>query len=537
MGGPGRHPYELLSLRAIGLTVVLALLSPAGDSASGLYKKARKAQAKGNFTDAYLLASKAVALNPDNSEYWHFSQAVRRQALPGLKLDVGETAIGGSETPALDTGLLTDAEARQAREMLPPVRLSGAAGRKSFNVRGDSKRLFEEVLKQFGLGVIFDADYQPSRPLQFRMDDVTWVEAARSLEALTGSFVIPVTEKVALVAKDTLPKRTEYEPTMTAVIPYPEPLTPQEVQEAVTAVRTIFDLTKVGVDNGRHAVVIKDRVSRLKPAIEFIRQLMLNRAQVVTEIELLSFNADSSLSYGISLQSKFPVAWFGNPTPFTATPTYPSGASLFPTFGGGKSGFGIGITNTNLMASFSRGQSQSILRAELLSLDGHPAQLHVGDRYPILTSGYYGDTSSGGTAYRPPPTVNFEDLGIVLKVTPHVHGSSGVTLEIEAEFKTLTGQASNDIPVISNRKFSTRASLNFEETAVLAGVVQNSLSQSWSGLPLLARIPLLRSNDKSTLSNQLLLTLRPRLVSLSPSEFPGYAIRNGSEVHPLSPLD
>ena len=80
------------------------------------------------------------------------------------------------------------------------------------------------------------------------MENVTWTEAARSLEACTGTFIIAVTDKVGLVAKDTLPKRTELEPAMSVVIPYPEPLTPQELQEAVTAARTLFDLTKVGVD-------------------------------------------------------------------------------------------------------------------------------------------------------------------------------------------------------------------------------------------------------------------------------------------------
>jgi hypothetical protein len=457
--------------------------------------------------------------------------------MPGLKLDFGKPAPEEEAKEAIDPGLMTEDEARQAREALPPIKLVGTAGRKSFNLRGDSKRLFTEVLKQFGLEVIFDADYQATQPVQFRMEDVTWVEAARSLETVTGSFVIAVTDKVALVAKDTPPKRTEYEPTMTAVVPFLEPLTPQEVQEAVTAIRTLFDLTKVGVDNGRHSVVIKDRVSRVKPAVEMFRQLMLNRAQVITEVELLSVNSDSTLSYGISLQSKFPVAWFGNPTPFTATSTYPSGATYFPTIGGGDSAFGLGIANTGFLAGLTKGRSTSIMHADLRSLDGQAAQLHVGDRYPILTSGYYGNTGGSGTVYRPPPTVNFEDLGIVLKVTPRVHGSRSVTLEIEAEFKSLTGQASNDIPVISNRKFATHANLEFEETAVLAGVVQNTLTQSWSGLPLLVKIPLLRTNDKSTLSTQLLLTLKPRLVSLGPTEYPGYAIRTGSELRPLSPLD
>ncbi len=53
-------------------------------------------------------------------------------------------------------------------------------------------------------------------------------------------------------------------------------------------------------------------------------------------------------------------------------------------------------------------------------MDGLPATLHVGEKYPIITSGYFGNTSGSGTVYTPPPTVSFEDLGLLIKVTPHV---------------------------------------------------------------------------------------------------------------------
>jgi type II secretory pathway component GspD/PulD (secretin) len=139
--------------------------------------------------------------------------------------------------------------------------------------------------------------------------------------------------------------------------------------------------------------------------------------------------------------------------------------------------------------------------------------------------------------YTPPPTVNFEDLGIVLKVTPRVHGLDSVSLEIEAEFKTLTGEALNGIPVIANRKFTTRVRTTFEETAVIAGLVRETLSQSWSGIPLLVKVPALRNNDKSSDLTQILLTLRPRLVNLPPSEIPTVPVRAGSETRPLTPLD
>jgi type II secretory pathway component GspD/PulD (secretin) len=291
----------------------------------------------------------------------------------------------------------------------------------------------------------------------------------------------------------------------------------------------------MGIDNGRRQVLFRDRVSRLRPAIDLFRQLMVHRAHVVTEVELVGVNSSSTTKYGIQFQSTFPLTWLGNPTPFHVNP--PTAATSLVTFGGGLTMFGVALTNSAFYASASRGNTISLIHAELRGLDGQPAQLHVGDRYPVITAGFTGAGSASGSGRTPPPTVNFEELGIVMKITPHVHGMESVTLEIEAEFKTLTGQAENGIPVISNRKFASRVRMKFDEVAVMAGLVRDTITQSWNGVPLLAAIPALRVNDKTREVNELLLTIQPRLVNLPPSESITWAVRSGSESRPLTPLD
>lgn len=515
------------------VTLGAALWGAPAERARGVYKEARKALDKGDYTQAYLLSSQAVALDPETPEYWQFSQAVRTRGLAGLKVEL--TPEQNVETAAPTLPPVADEDYRQARTALPPPILHGAAGRKSFHLRVDAKQLFERLAKDYGLDVVFDSDYQAGSPVEFRLEDADWKEALRAAESVTGSFLVALSEKLALVAKDTTQKRTELERVMTVLIPFPEPLTPQDVQEAARAVQSTFDMTKMGIDNNRRIVLFRDRVSRLRPAMDLFQQLMVHRAQVVTEVELLSVNDNSDLSYGLDLQTSFPVVMLGNPTPFqTPSPTLsPNMAS----FGGGKTKMAVSIASTNLLARMSKGESRSLVKAELRGVDGQPAQLHVGDRYPIMTNGYFGNTTGTGTVYTPPPTVNFEDLGVVLKVTPRVHGVDSVSLEIEAEFKTLTGEALNGIPVIANRKFTTRVRTTFEETTVIAGLVRETLSQSWSGIPLLVKVPALRNNDKSSDLTQILLTLRPRLVNLPPSEIPTVAVRAGSETRPLTPLD
>ncbi|MGC4053602.1 MAG: hypothetical protein QM757_30810 [Paludibaculum sp.] len=551
-----------MSLRIYTLALCLCAPGFAGESAPSLFRKARKAESRQDYAAAYLLATQAVAVDPQKPEYWNFAQAVRSKALPNLKVGLtpvpvaaipadGEPGAEGEvqEKTGIKTGEsapsggptfpgITDSELKEARQLRPLPRLDGGPALKSFNLRGDAKRLFEQVFQAYGLSVVFDSDYQAGPPVLFRVENIGWQEAIRDLENVTSSFVVPISPKVALVAKDTTAKRTEVEPVISVVIPFPEPLSPQEVQEAARAVQSTFDMTKMGIDNGRRLVLFRDRVSRLRPALELFQELMVHRGQIVTDVELISVNKDSSLSLGMTLPSSSPFTFVGDISPVGYTPVFTGDKNTYATFGGGRSRFAMGLMSASLFASMSRGQTNSLMKAELLGVDGQAAQLHVGDRYPVITSVYSGAATGSTTGgYGTAPSINFEDLGIVLKITPHLHGTESVTLEVEAEFKALAGSAVNDIPVISERKFSMKTRVKYSETAVIAGLVRETLTQSWSGIPVLALAAPLRDNDKSTEQTQLLLTVHPRLVNLPPSEFPSPQVWVGSESRPRTVLE
>ena len=121
-----------------------------------------------------------------------------------------------------------------------------------------------------------------------------------------------------------------------------------------------------------------------------------------------------------------------------------------------------------------------------------------------------------------PPAVTFEDLGLVIKVTPRVNGAGEVTLDLEAEFKALTGQAFNDIPVIANRKLQTEVRLRHGEWAVVAGLMNASQARTISGLAGLSRVPCWghcsAGEGATNTKNEVLLILKPALLSLPPSE-------------------
>jgi hypothetical protein len=524
-------PKTAASLTAI--LVAACLCAGAADRASALYREARRAEKRGDLAGAYLKASQAVALAPSAAEYWNYSQAMRTRALaalepapkPGMEVDAAPALPAGWEITAEDLALL--------RELAPPPVLEGAGGRKSFRLQAPPRALFEQVARDYGIETVFDREYPDGPPVSFRLQDADWREAFIALETVTGSFVIPLAPRRAMIARDTPQKRAELEPVMNVLFPLPDSLKTQDVQEMARAVQSAFDIARVGFDLNRRIVLFRDRVSKLKPAILLFDQLLAHRGQVTVEVELLALNETSTLNLGLLLRSSYPVAFAANPTPFTFRPQ-PDGKTM-AALGGGKTTMAVTVIDGELFSALVRGRALTVVRSEIRSLDGESATVHIGDRFPVVTQSFAGTVEFQGPAYRPAPTIQFEELGIVLKMTPRVHDARELTLELEAEFKSLAGETLNGIPVISNRKFSSRLRTRFGEVALLTGVVSESIGQSWSGVPLVSLLPGLQSRTRTLDRTVLLLTVTPRLEALPPAEMPSFPIRTGSEARPLTP--
>ena len=341
----------------------------------------------------------------------------------------------------------------EARQGLPPPRLAGSSEKKSFDLKGDARDIFENVAGAYGLLVVFESDYQSPPHFTFRMTDAGYEEALRALETVANSFLVPVNDRLALVMRDTPQKRTERSQTMSAAFPIPERMSVQDAQEMMAAVQQTLDIRRVVTDPTRHVVFMRDQAAKVIAARQMFYNLSRLRPQIAVDVELLTVDKTSSLNYGISLPNELSVV------NFQGAMSLPNALRAIEHLTGFATPFALGITQATAFATLARSSATTLLESQIVSLDGQAATLHVGERYPIATNQYIGNTSGVGQVFTPPPTVNFEDLGLVLKVTPSVNEDHDVTLDVDADFKELgAASAVSGLPIIVNRKYAGKSS-------------------------------------------------------------------------------
>ncbi len=300
-------------------------------SARQLYKQGRKSEKQKDFARAYLRYAEAAAKDPSKQEYWIRAEALRTRAATAANV---MPVFGNEPSLAEEPETLPHATAKEvedARKPQPPFELRATGVRRDFNLRADARALWEQVAKQYGLDVIFDGDYQAT-VIRFRITDSGYREAFYTLMTVTGSFIVPISDRVFMVVKDTEQKRREVENHIAVTVPIPEPVTVQEAQELGRAVQQLMEIQRFSIDSAQRLVIFRDRASKVRPAQAVLEQMLHHKPEIALEVELISVAKTTSLEFGLSLPTDFPLVSFadlGRHQRFI-----PSGFLNFLTFGG-----------------------------------------------------------------------------------------------------------------------------------------------------------------------------------------------------------
>ena len=426
-----------------------------------------------------------------------------------------------SETtePAVELeGSITPRDLDEAVLLGEPRHLKPFPGTRTFHLRGDVKALYERVSQEFGYMLVLDRDLVNAPPIQIRFDveDATYDTALHLLEAATNTFIVPISETAILAASDTTQKRNELEPAAVQLFLIPERSSVQEAQEILMAVQQSLEIRRAVLDPLKRMILLRGPYSRVQVAGAILKQLVGFKPQVSVEVELITFAQNKSRSWGLGLMTSSNLVNFGKLLTNVSW-SNPGTFANFLGFGGGTTFLGIGLAAANMFASATEGESRSLLRSQVVVVDGQPATFHIGDKYPIVTSQFQG--ASGLGAF---PSVNFEDLGLVMKITPAIHSGEEVSLDVEAEFKALGGSGANGIPIISDRKFQSKLRLNTSDWAIVAGLLSRTEADTITGLPGLSKIPivgaLFRDTSRHVDFSEALILIKVNVLSAVPGD-------------------
>jgi general secretion pathway protein D len=162
----------------------------------------------------------------------------------------------------------------------------------------------------------------------------------------------------------------------------------------------------------------------------------------------------------------------------------------------------------NLLKTDQRFQVLSTPR--IFTSNNVQAEINISQRVPYVLSTR--EDQNGNLTF----TYAFEDVGIILNVTPRITANGIVTMDVTQTANDLQGFTSFNAPIINQRSAQTTVSVKNGETIILGGIIRSTVSSTVKKIPLLGDIPLLgelfKSTSKQNVKTELLVFLTPRIV-------------------------
>ncbi len=283
--------------------------------------------------------------------------------------------------------------------------------------------------------------------------------------------------------------------------------------------------TLIRADESLNAVVIHAKPEMLQILTDIVRQLDIPRSQVLVEAAIVEISGDIEDALGVQWaldggsrsngvgginhnDTGLSIGTLLGALAAGTTPTsLPSGAIL----GIGNSNFGALVT-----ALSTNSRNNLLSTPTLLTLDHEPAEILVGQNVPFQTGSY---TTTGDGTSNPFTTIQRQDIGVTLKVTPHINDGGTLRLEIEQEISSLAATPSgitlSDV-ITNKRSIKSTILANDGQVIVLGGLIQDDVTHGRSSVPLLGSIPglgrLFSSTRDTRVKRNLMVFLRPTVI-------------------------
>lgn len=300
------------------------------------------------------------------------------------------------------------------------------------------------------------------------------------------------------------------------------PQTPLPVENAQASALTPFAsgvanagvrLSAIGAanitaDDTNNALVILASPQEYASIEAALQQLDVVPIQVFLEAAIAEVTLNKGLQYGVQyyFEKGNSQVVLSSGTSGTIGASYPGFSYIFS----GGAGF-----HAVLDALSDVTHVEMISSPKLLVLNNQTASLQVGDRVPVVTQ----QATSVLTSQAPVlNSVQYQDTGVILKVTPRVNRGGIVLMDVAQEVSdvTVTTTSAIDSPTIEQRKVSTSVAVQDGDTVVLGGLISENNKKDKSGIPLLQSIPvfgnLFSTTDNESDRTELLVFITPHVI-------------------------
>ncbi|MGE8459320.1 MAG: type II secretion system protein GspD, partial [Pseudomonas alloputida] len=269
----------------------------------------------------------------------------------------------------------------------------------------------------------------------------------------------------------------------------------------------------VKADASQNALVLLGEPQTLASVEQIILQLDQPRAQVLIHAAIVEVSG--------SIEEALGVQWGMDKGGLKGGITYSeSGATLADLLGKeaklpGGAALAIGSDRFAALVSALASNSRSNLLStpSLLTLDNQEAQILVGQNVPFKTGSY---VTPGSGSENPFTTVERKDIGISLKVRPHINEGNSLRLEVEQESSEIALSAAENDLITNKRTLKSTILASDGEIIVIGGLIKDSVRQVERGVPLLSRIPwvggLFRWRSDTQEKTNLMVFLRPTIL-------------------------
>ena len=299
----------------------------------------------------------------------------------------------------------------------------------------------------------------------------------------------------------------------------------------------------IWADEATNALIITAPPKTMKSMIAVIDKLDIRRAQVMVEAIIVEVSSDKAAELGVTwaigdknLNNAVGLTKFDKTTGIVGI--------AGPLIGGTGTGAGAGTTAAAASAigngltlglgrlrdsglSFaaiiealeSDGTTNIIGTPIIVTLDNEEAEIKVGQEVPFVTGSFTNTGSTGGggsNSVNPFQTVQREQVGLSLKLTPQINEGDAVRLKIEQEISSLSQSTQAVDLITSNRTINTTVIVEDGGTLVLGGLIQEQVDETQQRVPLLGRIPLIgalfRSDSTAKKKTNLMVFIRPTIL-------------------------